>query len=46
VIVVSPHLLMAESPQGPRSLYVALTRATRRLAVVHGDDLPSVLGQP
>jgi DNA helicase IV len=46
VIVVSPHLLMAESPQGPRSLYVALTRATRRLAVVHSDELPTVMGRP
>jgi DNA helicase IV len=46
VIVVSPTRLVAESPQGPRSLYVALTRATRRLVVVHDEDLPSIMGAP
>jgi len=28
---------------GLRGLYVSLTRATRRLVVVHVDDLPDVL---
>jgi len=46
VIVVSPARLVAESPQGPRSLYVALTRATRGLVVVHDDDLPQIMGEP
>ena len=46
VIVVSPTRLVAESPQGPRSLYVAFTRATRRLVIVHGEDLPSIMGAP
>ena len=46
VIVVSPARLVAESAQGPRSLYVALTRATRRLVVVHAEDLPSIMGEP
>jgi hypothetical protein len=46
VIVVSPARLVAESPQGPRSLYVALTRATRRLVIVHDDDLPPIMGAP
>ena len=46
VIVVSPTRLVSESPQGPRSLYVALTRATRRLVVVHDEDLPSIMGAP
>jgi DNA helicase IV len=46
VIVVSPTRLVAESPQGPRSLYVALTRATRRLVVVHDEDLPSIMSAP
>jgi superfamily I DNA/RNA helicase len=46
VIVVSPTRLVAESPQGPRSLYVALTRATRRLVVVHDEDLPLIMGEP
>jgi DNA helicase IV len=46
VIAVSPARMVAESPQGLRSLYVALTRATRRLVVVHAEDLPPVLGAP
>ena len=46
VIVVSPARLVAESAQGLRSLYVALTRATRRLVVVHDDDLPPIMGAP
>ena len=46
VIVVSPARLVAESAQGPRSLYVALTRATRRLVVVHDEDLPSIMSAP
>ncbi len=40
VVVVEPARIVAEEPQGLRSLYVALTRATRRLAVVHADPLP------
>ena len=46
VIVVSPTRLVAESPQGPRSLYVALTRATRSLVVVHDEDLPWIMVEP
>ena len=46
VIVVSPDRLVAESPQGPRGLYVALTRATRHLVVVHSRDLPLIMGAP
>jgi DNA helicase IV len=46
VIVVAPDRLMAESPQGLRSLYVALTRATRRLVVVHSNELPAVMIAP
>nr|MBA2625009.1 ATP-binding domain-containing protein [Acidimicrobiia bacterium] len=44
VIVVEPARIVAEEPQGLRSLYVALTRATRRLTVVHSSDLPESLG--
>ncbi|MDY7103537.1 MAG: AAA family ATPase [Actinomycetota bacterium] len=40
VVLVEPAELVAERPQGLRALYVALTRATRRLAIVHGADLP------
>jgi DNA helicase IV len=43
VIVVEPARIVAEEPQGLRSLYVALTRATQRLAVVHAEPLPPVL---
>lgn len=43
VIVVEPARIVAETPQGLRSLYVALTRATKRLTVVHAEDLPEVL---
>ena len=43
VIVVEPARLAREATQGLRALYVALTRATRRLAVVHAETLPAPL---
>ncbi|MBW3573483.1 MAG: AAA family ATPase [Actinobacteria bacterium] len=43
VIVVEPAAIVAEEPQGLRALYVALTRATRRLTVVHARELPPAL---
>ncbi|HEX2700894.1 MAG TPA: UvrD-helicase domain-containing protein [Acidimicrobiales bacterium] len=43
VIVVEPARIVAESPQGLRALYVALTRATRRLSLVHAEPLPEML---
>ena len=43
VVVVEPARIVAEEPQGLRALYVALTRATRRLAVVHAEPLPQAL---
>ena len=43
VIVVEPAGLVEESPQGLRALFVALTRTTRRLTVVHADALPPAL---
>jgi DNA helicase IV len=43
VVVVEPALLVAEAAGGLRSLYVALTRATRRLSIVHAGALPSPL---
>jgi DNA helicase IV len=39
-VVVEPAAIVDEEPQGLRSLYVALTRATKRLAIVHARDLP------
>jgi DNA helicase IV len=43
VIVVEPDEIIAESPRGLSDLYVAVTRATRRLGVLHTSDLPKVL---
>ena len=44
VVVVEPAGLVAESAQGLRALYVALTRATQRLTLVHAEPLPGELG--
>ncbi|XVV05506.1 HelD family protein [Actinosynnema sp. CA-248983] len=43
VLVVDPAGILAESPRGASDLYVALTRATQRLGVVHEGELPAVL---
>jgi DNA helicase IV len=43
VIVVQPDEIIAESPRGLSDLYVAVTRATRRLGVLHTAELPKVL---
>ncbi len=43
VVLVEPAEVLAESPRGANDLYVALTRATQRLAVVHAEPLPDVL---
>ncbi|NUT98114.1 MAG: AAA family ATPase [Saccharothrix sp.] len=43
VLVVDPAGILAESPRGASDLYVALTRATQRLGVVHEGELPEVL---
>ena len=42
-VVVEPAAILAEEVQGARALYVALTRATKRLVLVHERDLPEVL---
>ncbi|MCC5952182.1 MAG: AAA family ATPase [Acidimicrobiia bacterium] len=39
-VVVEPAAIVDEEAQGMRALYVALTRATKRLAVVHARPLP------
>ena len=44
-VVVEPARIVDEEPQGLRALYVALTRATKRLAVVHTGPLPDVLAE-
>jgi len=43
VVVVEPARIVEESPQGLRSLFVALTRPTQRLALVHAEPLPEPL---
>jgi DNA helicase IV len=43
VVVVEPAEILAESPRGTNDLYVAITRSTQRLAVVHTGSLPPVL---
>lgn len=40
VVIVEPAAIVRESPRGRNDLYVALTRPTQRLHVVHHDDLP------
>ncbi|HEX5365124.1 MAG TPA: hypothetical protein VFW63_00470 [Acidimicrobiales bacterium] len=42
-VVVEPAAIVDEEAQGMRALYVALTRATKRLAVVHARPLPDAL---
>jgi DNA helicase IV len=44
VVVVEPKTIVDESEHGLRALYVALTRCTSRLALVHARPLPRVLG--
>ncbi|TVT58470.1 DUF2075 domain-containing protein [Amycolatopsis rhizosphaerae] len=43
VLVVAPERILAEGPRGAADLYVALTRATQRLGVLHQDPLPHSL---
>jgi DNA helicase IV len=40
VVLVDPAGIVGESPRGVNDLYVALTRPTQRLAVLHHGDLP------
>jgi DNA helicase IV len=42
-VVVEPAAIVDEESQGLRALYVALTRATKRLAIVHQRALPDAL---
>ncbi|WP_024803912.1 ATP-binding domain-containing protein [Nocardia sp. BMG51109] len=45
VVLVEPQAVLDESPRGLNDLYVALTRATQRLSVVHTGALPDVLSR-
>lgn len=42
-VVVDPAGIIDEEAQGMRALYVALTRATKHLTVVHHGDLPEAM---
>ncbi|MEU4740622.1 RNA polymerase recycling motor ATPase HelR [Actinosynnema sp. NPDC023658] len=43
VLVVDPERILADGPRGAAELYVALTRATQRLGVLHQGPLPEAL---
>jgi DNA helicase IV len=43
VLVVEPARIVASQVHGLRSLYVALTRSTQRLTVVHSEPLPRAM---
>lgn len=45
VIVVEPGEIIEQSRRGDNDLYVALTRATQRLIVVHAEPLPDELAE-
>jgi DNA helicase IV len=44
VVVVEPRVILEEESRGAQSLYVALTRSTKRLSLVHTGPLPDVIG--
>jgi DNA helicase IV len=46
VVVVEPGRIVDEEQQGLRALYVALTRSTRRLTIVHSSPLPAAMQVP
>ncbi|MEO5722964.1 MAG: hypothetical protein ABIQ39_14385 [Ilumatobacteraceae bacterium] len=43
VVVVEPARIVAEEQQGLRALYVALTRSTRQLTIIHAQPLPAAM---
>ncbi len=43
VIVVEPARIVRDEEQGLRALYVALTRSTKRLTIVHSEPLPAAM---
>lgn len=45
-VVVEPAAIVDEEAQGPRALYVALTRSTKHLAIVHERALPAFMAEP
>ncbi|GAA3740244.1 HelD family protein [Salinactinospora qingdaonensis] len=45
VLLIDPAGILTQSPKGGHDLYVAITRSTRRLTVVHEGDLPRELSR-
>ena len=45
VLIADPAQILGESPRGLSDLYVAMTRATQRLGVVHPGPVPEVLNR-
>ena len=43
VLIADPGAILRDSPRGGSDLYVAVTRATRRLGVIADGSLPEVL---
>ena len=46
VLVIEPRLIVQQGPAGARRLYVAITRCTQTLTIVHSAPLPVELGGP
>jgi len=46
VVVVEPGVIAGETSRGLRTLYVALTRPTQRLSVIHLSPPPAALAAP
>ncbi|WP_285705159.1 ATP-binding domain-containing protein [Microtetraspora sp. NBRC 16547] len=46
VVVLEPRAIAEQGPAGLRRLYVAITRCTQTLTIVHSAPLPVVLGGP
>ncbi len=45
-VVMEPNRILREEQQGARSLYVAVTRSTKRLTMLHTEPLPDFLHEP
>jgi hypothetical protein len=43
VVVVEPAAIAEDAPRGLRLLYIALTRPTQHLSVIHAEPLPAAL---
>ena len=43
VLIADPAAILAASPRGRNDLYVAMTRSTQRLGILHPDQPPAEL---